>query len=456
MRRAAAGRRAHVHRRRLQLRRADRAATSRALRRAARHLRRDRAGRRPPRWRRWPPATGGFDDDPGADGAAVAPHLRGADALLQDRHRVPGLAQRPPGPLHDGRRPAERARRSLHLAELFRLADAPALLRDPELAAARMRALLAVQRASQLMTAVATPGLALLSINTATVRSAVDAARGHRRLRAPRHRGDLALARPGGRRGLGAAAQLRPRRRAARSPASAAAACSRRPTARPARRLDDNRRAVDEAATLGARTAWCWSSAACRRARGDLARRARDGRATASAMLPRTRAAPACALAIEPLHPMYAADRACVNTLGAGARSVPTRSADGGVGVAVDVYHVWWDPELERRSRAPAARDRSPIHICDWLVPTRDLLHDRGMMGDGVHRLRRHSRGWSRRPATRAASRSRSSPPRTGGSATGDEVLRDLHRAVRDGVPAAAVSLRRPWRCMAAQLARVG
>ena len=54
-----------------------------------------------------------------------------------------------------------------------------------------------------------------------------------------------------------------------------------------------------------------------------------------------------------------------------------------GVGVAVDVYHVWWDPDLE----AQIARAGSRIlgfHVCDWLVPTRDLLLDRGMMGDGV------------------------------------------------------------------------
>jgi sugar phosphate isomerase/epimerase len=54
-----------------------------------------------------------------------------------------------------------------------------------------------------------------------------------------------------------------------------------------------------------------------------------------------------------------------------------------GVGVAVDVYHVWWDPELERQL-ARAGKRILAHHICDWLVPTRDLLVDRGMMGDGV------------------------------------------------------------------------
>jgi sugar phosphate isomerase/epimerase len=56
-----------------------------------------------------------------------------------------------------------------------------------------------------------------------------------------------------------------------------------------------------------------------------------------------------------------------------------------GVGVAIDTYHVWWDPDLAAQiSRAGAANRILAHHICDWLVPTRDLLLDRGMMGDGV------------------------------------------------------------------------
>ncbi len=88
-------------------------------------------------------------------------------------------------------------------------------------------------------------------------------------------------------------------------------------------------------------------------------------------------------LAIEPLHPMYAADRACVNTLGQ-ALDLCDRLGDG-VGVALDAYHVWWDPDLQGQI-ARAGRDGRLLayHICDWLVPTRDLLLDRGMMGDGV------------------------------------------------------------------------
>jgi sugar phosphate isomerase/epimerase len=86
-------------------------------------------------------------------------------------------------------------------------------------------------------------------------------------------------------------------------------------------------------------------------------------------------------LAIEPLHPMYAADRACVNTM-AQANDLCEELGDG-LGVAVDVYHVWWDPDLEAEI-ARAGKNVLAFHTCDWLVPTTDLLLDRGMMGDGV------------------------------------------------------------------------
>ena len=107
----------------------------------------------------------------------------------------------------------------------------------------------------------------------------------------------------------------------------------------------------------------------------------RDGIA---AILPEARQAKV-PLAIEPLHPMYAADRSCVNTIDQ-AMDICDRLGTG-IGVAVDVYHVWWDPHL------PAAIERAgnrilAFHVCDWLVPTTDLLLDRGMMGEGVADLR--------------------------------------------------------------------
>ena len=90
-------------------------------------------------------------------------------------------------------------------------------------------------------------------------------------------------------------------------------------------------------------------------------------------------------LAIEPLHPMFAADRACVNTLEQ-ALDLCDQLGEG-TGVAVDVYHVWWDPDLTGQI-ARAGRRILAYHVNDWLVPTTDLLLDRGMMGDGVIGLR--------------------------------------------------------------------
>jgi sugar phosphate isomerase/epimerase len=91
-------------------------------------------------------------------------------------------------------------------------------------------------------------------------------------------------------------------------------------------------------------------------------------------------------LAIEPLHPMYAADRACVNTL-AQANDLCDELGEG-VGITLDVYHVWWDPALAQEIARAGSRILT-YHVCDWLNPTKDLLLDRGMMGDGVIDLRR-------------------------------------------------------------------
>jgi sugar phosphate isomerase/epimerase len=97
-------------------------------------------------------------------------------------------------------------------------------------------------------------------------------------------------------------------------------------------------------------------------------------------------------LAIEPLHPMYAADRACVNTLGQALDICDELDSDGKhrLGVVIDVYHVWWDPNVHAGiERAGKGERIHAFHISDWLVPTRDLLLDRGMMGDGVVEIRK-------------------------------------------------------------------
>jgi sugar phosphate isomerase/epimerase len=96
-------------------------------------------------------------------------------------------------------------------------------------------------------------------------------------------------------------------------------------------------------------------------------------------------------IGIEPLHPMYAGDRACVNTMRHALdlcdRIDPSRS--GMLGVVLDIYHVWWDFELFRQIERCGPDRLLAFHVCDWLVPTTDLLNDRGMMGDGVVDIRR-------------------------------------------------------------------
>jgi sugar phosphate isomerase/epimerase len=96
-------------------------------------------------------------------------------------------------------------------------------------------------------------------------------------------------------------------------------------------------------------------------------------------------------LALEPLHPMQAAERACVNTLEQALDICdaldPGRT--GTLGVAFDVYHLWWDPKLAGQVARCGAARLLAYHVCDWLVPTRDLVNDRGMMGDGIIELRK-------------------------------------------------------------------
>lgn len=100
-------------------------------------------------------------------------------------------------------------------------------------------------------------------------------------------------------------------------------------------------------------------------------------------------------LAIEPLHPMYAADRSCVNRL-TEARVICEQLGHPIVGVAVDVYHVWWDPQLREEIASIGAGGRLfAYHLCDWRVPTRDMLNDRALMGDGCIDLRSITR-WVR------------------------------------------------------------
>lgn len=163
--------------------------------------------------------------------------------------------------------------------------------------------------------------------------------------------------------------------------------------------LEDNRRAVDEAKTLdspclvlvvgslpGALTG--------KAAYTDIALARTQVFDGIAATLEYARAV-GMPLAIEPLHPMQAAERACINTLEQALDICealdPERS--GALGVAVDVYHVWWDPKLAAQIARAGREYLLAYHVCDWLLGTNDLLNDRGMMGDGIIELRK-IRGW--------------------------------------------------------------
>jgi sugar phosphate isomerase/epimerase len=153
--------------------------------------------------------------------------------------------------------------------------------------------------------------------------------------------------------------------------------------------LDDNRRAIEEAHALEAD---CLVLVVGGLPAGskDLGRARERVQECLSKILPEARQA-GVPLAIEPLHPMQAADRACVNTL---EQALDICDVLGeGIGVAVDAYHVWWDPKVEEQIARAGKKRILGYHICDWRVPTRDLLNDRAMMGDGVIDLPR-LRGW--------------------------------------------------------------
>ncbi len=148
-------------------------------------------------------------------------------------------------------------------------------------------------------------------------------------------------------------------------------------------RIDDNRRAIDEAAELGTEVLVLVCGPAPDR---DLVA-ARTMVADAIAELAPYAGERGIRLGIEPLHPMFTADRSVVVTLGQ-ANDLAERFPAEQVGVVVDVYHVWWDPEVYPQIERAAGRILG-FHVNDWIVPTPDLLLGRGMMGDGVIELRR-------------------------------------------------------------------
>jgi sugar phosphate isomerase/epimerase len=155
--------------------------------------------------------------------------------------------------------------------------------------------------------------------------------------------------------------------------------------------IDDNRRAIDEAAELGAACLVLVvgglpgvvpGETLSQQVSRDLPA-ARERVAEALTALVPVAADQSVRLALEPLHPMYCADRAVLSTLKQAldlAQPYPSER----VGVCVDTFHIWWDPEVY--DQIARAGDRIAIfQICDYLVPLpADVLLSRGMMGDGV------------------------------------------------------------------------
>ncbi len=141
--------------------------------------------------------------------------------------------------------------------------------------------------------------------------------------------------------------------------------------------LDENRKAIDEAWELGVPIVVLVCGAVPGMPLADARRQIAEGIAE---LLDHAKAAQVL-LSIEPLHPMYAADRSAINTLKQ-ANDIVEALKSPWVGVTVDVYHLWWDPDLEKEVHR-AAKSILSFHVSDWRTPTRDLLNDRGLMGEG-------------------------------------------------------------------------
>jgi sugar phosphate isomerase/epimerase len=149
------------------------------------------------------------------------------------------------------------------------------------------------------------------------------------------------------------------------------------------RRIEDNRRALEEAAELGTGVLVLVCGPAPDRDIDAAREMVRDGIAAVAPYAQEH----GVRLGIEPLHPMFAADRSVIVTLGQ-ALDIAQQFPAEQVGVIVDVYHVWWDPDVYRQIERAAGRILG-FHVNDWIVPTPDLLLGRGMIGDGVIEIRR-------------------------------------------------------------------
>lgn len=143
--------------------------------------------------------------------------------------------------------------------------------------------------------------------------------------------------------------------------------------------LEDNRLAIDQAAALGAPLVVLVCGADPRQSLEISRQQIQKG---ITALIPHAQNN-GVKLAIEPLHPMYAGDKSAVVSLGQ-ANDMCEAIASPWVGIAIDVYHLWWDNELKNEIiRCGKNKNILAFHVCDWRVPTIDFLTDRGLMGEG-------------------------------------------------------------------------
>jgi len=153
--------------------------------------------------------------------------------------------------------------------------------------------------------------------------------------------------------------------------------------------IDDNLLAIEQSAAIGSPLLVLVCGADGRQPLEKSREQIKEG---ILRILPEAKAA-GVKLAIEPLHPMYAGDKSAINTL-AQANTMAEEINSEFVGVAVDVYHLWWDDNLEAEiKRCGRNNNLLAFHVCDWNVPTTDFLTDRGLMGDGCINVPQ-IRGW--------------------------------------------------------------
>lgn len=153
--------------------------------------------------------------------------------------------------------------------------------------------------------------------------------------------------------------------------------------------IDDNKKAIDEAFHLGAPLIVLVCGASPGQPLSESRKQIAEG---IEAILSHASSANV-RLAIEPLHPMYADTRSAINTLGQ-ANEMAEQLNSPVVGIAIDVYHLWWDPQLKVEiERCGRNKHIFAFHVCDWKTPTSDLLLDRGLMGEGCINIR-EIRGW--------------------------------------------------------------